>query len=77
MTESSSGASQVRVTEPSSFTTAVRFVGAGGGSAGSASTTAASTAAVAALVSVSSLPASSVKFTFTLTVLPSSASASV
>ena len=38
---------------------------------------AADTAAVAALVSVSSLPPSSVKDTCTVTVLPSSASASV
>ena len=37
----------------------------------------ASTAAVAALVSVSALPASSVKDTFTLMALPSSASARV
>ena len=70
---SSSGACQFRVTEPSAFTTAVRFAGAAGGSWDSSS----ATAAVAALVRDSWLPASSVKLTRTRTALPASVSARV
>ena len=66
---SSPGSSQVRVTE-SWDAVADRPVGLAGGSG-------AATASVAALVSVSSLPASSVKDTCTAMALPSSASAGV
>ena len=70
--ESSSGSSQVRVTE-SWVAVASRPVGLAGGSVGCAP----ATMSVAALVSVSSLSASSVKLTRTVMALLSSLSVRV